>query len=190
MNILIVSSNIVTAWDEKAIGSKIVKPNEFMVALHKAVAAHDSANDRQPGQHYIVLSPEANDMVSSGVGPASANEEDYVLRAHRGQVSAYLKRPLAAPVTSVAVVIYTAAAYLSDPECEQEESRRVTADNPSHVLVAVLAAAGPPSPLSPYRLVHSLAGGNLVAAMWGVEEIHAKAVESINYHSNWSVVAD
>jgi hypothetical protein len=54
----------------------------------------------------------------------------------------------------------------------------------------VLGFAGPESPLPPYRLVWNLAGGNLEAALWTAEEIHAKAKAAIDYDNEWSTVAD
>ena len=58
------------------------------------------------------------------------------------------------------------------------------------MLVAVLAFAGPKAPLSPYRLVHNLAGGNNEAAQWTADEIRAKALESKVYYDEWCTVAD
>jgi hypothetical protein len=163
---------------------------EFMGVLTRSVAAHDPGLDRQPGQHYIVLPPEANQLVSCGVGLRSHDHWAYVLREHRGQVGAYLRRFLAADTTTVACVVYTNAAYLLDPDCDEEERLRITSEAKSHVLVAVLASCGQNSPLSPYRLVHNLAGGNLEAQQYTAEEIRAKCRESLEFHNQWVEVAD
>jgi hypothetical protein len=56
--------------------------------------------------------------------------------------------------------------------------------------VAVLAAAGRESPLSPYRFAWNLAGGNHEAETWTADEIRAKAKEIMAYDGKWSTVAD
>jgi hypothetical protein len=183
-------SEIVTAFDDKTIGTKVMSPRTFLLELEKAIQAHDPAKDRQPGQHFIVM-PSALHMVSAGVGPASMNPDHYVLRFHREKVSAYLKREFAAPVESLAVVVYTMEAYRKDPDCTPAEIARVEAQDATHVLVAVLAGAGPKAtPHTPFRLVHNLAGGNLEAQQWTAEEIRAKCKDSLDYHNAWSTVAD
>lgn len=184
-------SEIVTSFNDMTIGSKVLNPKAFMSLLEGCIANHDPSRDRQPGQHFISLPQEANNLVSGGVGPSSNDPDHYVLRFHREKVSAYLKRQFAAPVDSVAVVVYTMAAYQFDPDCTTEEIQRVQDEGASHVLVAVLASSGPKvSPLTPFRLVHNLAGGNLEAQQYSADEIRAKAKESLLYHNAWSTVAD
>ncbi|OGZ33046.1 MAG: hypothetical protein A2174_01840 [Candidatus Portnoybacteria bacterium RBG_13_41_18] len=128
--------------------------------------------------------------VSAGVGVRSTTPEDYILREYRGQVDLYLQRWLAAPVESLAVIVYTTEAYLSDPDVKSEEAARIQQSGATHVLVAVLASAGPKAPLSPKRFVHNLAGGNKEAVQWTADEIRHKAAEVKAYHDKWCVVAD
>ena len=141
----IIFSNIVTAFNSKTIGSKVIDPVGFGIALHQAIGSrkHDFAKGTVPGQALIDL-PDAEVYVSAGVGKRSINPDDYVLREHRGRVDAYLNREHAAKVESVKVVVYTHAAYLADPDITPDEAERVK--GASHVLVAVLASAGPRSP--------------------------------------------
>jgi hypothetical protein len=128
-------------------------------------------------------------FVSAGVGPRSKNPQDYVLREHRGVVSAYLKREFAALVTGVALVVYTREAYVRDPDVTREEAERL--HDATHIIVAVLAYAGPEaSPLPPYRLVWNLAGGNREAATYTADEIRGKAKAAIDFDNAWSTVAD
>ncbi|MBI4434843.1 hypothetical protein HY635_03475 [Candidatus Uhrbacteria bacterium] len=144
-----------------------------------------------PGQHYIVLPREANKAVSAGVGRRTDSPESYMLRVHRGRVSAYLNRYLAADVESVAVVVYTRKAYLADPDVQADpkEAERI-GSAVTHVIVAVLASAGPNPPLTPFRFVANLAGGNNEALAWTADEIRAKALEIAAYADGWDVVAD
>lgn len=186
----IVNSDIVSAFDaEGVIGSKVTDHESFMRVVTAAVESHDFAAERVPGQGFIQV-PEAATFVSAGVGKTTTDPKDYVCREHRGQVSAYLRREHAAPTEGCAVVMYTTEAYLSDPDVTEEEAARVKAAEATHVLVAVLAFAGPKSPLPPYRFVHNLAGGNKEAQVWSADEIRSKAKESLDYWNDWTTVAD
>lgn len=180
-------SSIVTTFDVAAIGTKVVDPEGFWRAAETAVALHDFAADRVPGQGHVDC-PAAIPCVSAGVGLRLTDPDAYVCRLHRGRVGAYLRREHAAPVESCALVVYTRAAYLVDPDVTPEEAARV--GDAAHVLVAVLASAGPASPLTTHRLVANLAGGNREALAWTAEEIRAKAREVARYDALWSVVAD
>lgn len=182
-------SDVCSAFNEKVIGTRITSIDHFFDVAKEAIRRHDFSTDRVPGQGYIEC-PELIPFVSAGVGPRSSNPDDYVCREHRGVVGAYLRRELAAKTESVALVVYTKAAYLADPDVTPEEAARIEGSGATHVLVAVLASAGPQSPLPPYRLVWNLAGGNNEAALWTADEIRAKAKAAIDYDSAWSVVAD
>ena len=182
-------SNICSAGSSEAIGSRITSDAGFTAAALKAIEAYDFSTARVPGQGFIQC-PEAVPFVSAGVGPRSKDPKDYVLREHRGVVSAYLKREFAAPVSGCALVVYTRDAYFRDPDVTPAEAARIDASGATHVIVAVLAFAGPESPLPPYRLVWNLAGGNREAATWSADEIRAKAKAAIDYESAWVTVAD
>lgn len=186
-------AGILSAFSSVVVGSKVVDSAAFLAALEVAVAGHDISRDRVPGQHFIVMPPEAYCTVSAGVGLKEGwREEDYIVRMHRGQPTLCLKREFAAAVESLACVVYTRQAYLADPDVQKDpaEIARVEALEATHTVVAVLASAGPKAPLTPYRLVHNLAGGNKEAALWSTEEIHVKAEESLKYWDKWAVVAD
>jgi hypothetical protein len=190
--IVLANAHIVTAFNHSAIGSRVIDRAPFLNATKRAIAAHDFSKDRVPGQALLDV-PEAVPHVSAGVGPRSTEPEDYVLREHRGQVTAYLKRTCAAKVESCKLVVYTREAYLRDPDIDAAEASRIditVGGTATHVLVAVLAAAGPESPHSPYRFVWNLAGGNREAATWTTDEIRAKAKAVIEYDKSWAPVAD
>ncbi len=190
--IRLICADILSAFYALTVGTKVTDPERFLAAFPAAIAAHDPTTDRVPGQHFIVLSPEFRAWVSAGVGRRTQDPADYVLRTHRGGVSAFLHRRLAAGVEGVAVVVYTAAAYLADPEVNESEneSARVRESGATHVIVAVLAFAGPQAPLTPHRLVSNLAGGNKEALTWSADEIRAKAKAVAGYWDDWEVVAD
>lgn len=94
----------------------------------------------------------------------------------------------------LALVVYTREAYLADPDLQKPEEAgeraRIMVSDGTHVIVAVLAHAGPKSPLPPNTLVHNLAGGNHEAAKWSTEEIRGIAKESEAYWNEWCAVAD
>ena len=189
MEINLAAADIVTAFSAQTIGSKVTDHRRFIEVAWRAILAYDFEAQTIPGQGFLMC-PDAIPFVSAGVGPRSSDASHYVCREHRGVVSAYLRREHAAEVTGCALVAYTKAAYLADPDVTAEETARIERLGATHVLVAVLAFAGPKSPLSPYRLAWNLAGGNREALVWTADEIRAKAKESIDYDNNWSPVAD
>ncbi len=192
-------ANILQAFNDKCVGSKVTEPVHFMRYVEARVKAFPFDEQTTPGQGYMTLPQTACEHVSAGVGRHIKCYDDdvaidcYVLRRWRGKVGAYLKREHAAKVESVAVVVYTRAAYMCDPDvqADEDEKVRVNHEELSHVIVAVLAGAGPKAPAyTPGRLVSNLAGGNKDALAWTADEIRAKAVESAGYDSEWGVVAD
>ena len=187
--IKLVTANIVTAFSDVTVGTKVTDAANFLAAATAAVESFDFEAQTVPGQGFIMC-PEAVPFVSAGVGVRRPHPSFYVCREHRGAVSAFLRREFAAPVTGCALVAYTAEAYFADPDVTPEEKVRVMALDATHVLVAVLAFAGPKAPLSPYRLVGNLGGGNNEALTWTADEIRAKAKESMAYDAEWAVVAD
>ncbi len=188
-HIIIKNADILTAFDEATIGSKVEERQEFLNYLTEAINETDFNSCRQPGQAYIKLPSTCNWTVSAGVGKRTLNPFTYVTRVHREKVGLFLNRLYATEIVdNVAVVVYTLEAYMNDPDITKEEAKRV--QGASHILVAVLASCGPPSPLSPGRFVHNLAGGNKEAMLWSADEIREKAKEISEYSNDWCVVAD
>jgi hypothetical protein len=187
--IRLLRSNICTGFGPMAIGTRVQRTGPFLSGAIDAIEKYDFTTGKVPGQGFIVA-PELVEYVSAGVGRRSEDPNHYVCREHRGIVSAYLKREYAAVATGCALVVYTKDAYLADPDVTTEEAALVTAEGATHVLVAVLAFAGPDSPLPTYRLVWNLAGGNREALVWTADEIRAKAKAAIDYDNLWSTVAD
>lgn len=174
------------------IGSKVIDTDSFMAALTSAVDSHDSSGDRAEGQHFVHLPESAWSSVSAGVGHKSKDPDDYVVRTHRGQPGMFLRRDKAAEVEGLACVVYTRDAYLNDPDIadEPEEEARIKASDCTHVIVAVLAFAGPKAALTPYRLVYNLAGGNNEVNDWDMFDVRTNAKETLEYWNTWAVVAD
>jgi hypothetical protein len=160
----IVVSDICTAFAKQTIGSKVLFEETFMGYLEQVVLSHDGSNDRVPGQHFIVLPEKMHELVSAGDGLKSDNPDDYVVRHHREGPKMFLKRHLAGEVKFLAAVVYTWDAYLEDPDVTAKEIDRILTQHhdpkPTHVLVAVIASSGPSAPVTPFRFVHNLAGGN------------------------------
>jgi len=183
-------SNIVTAFDNKTIGSKVINKVEFFCMLEEEIKNFSFLDCRQPGQAYMELPEKFNKLVSAGVGKRTLNPDDYVVRLYREKVGLYLKRKFASKVNKVACVVYTIDAYLNDPDLEEEEKEFLGHCDFTHMLVAVLAFADNNNPLTPNRFIHNLAGGNNEALLWTADEIREKAKE-INTHSKeWCPVAD
>ena len=196
-----INANILQAFDDTAVGTRVVQPYLFMRHLSAAVAVFDFDAQTTPGQGFVSLPKEAFSSVSAGVGEKKyaidelSGEPDpgaYIMRPWRGSMNVSLKRDYAAEVEGLAAIIYTTDAYLADPDVarDSDEVSRVEATGASHIIVAVLAFAGPKAPLSPGRLVSNLAGGNKNALAWNADTIREKAKESAAYAAEWSVVAD
>lgn len=185
-------SNVCAAFNNlfnnPVVGTKVTDMGRFMSALAEGLRAYNTANDRVPGQHFVIV-PEAMPYVSAGVGRRGAfGTNQYVVREHRGRMEAFLKRQYAAPLTGVAVVVYTKEAYMADPEVTREEVASL--GDCTHVVVAVLGFAGPTPPLSPYRFVSNLAGGNNEALTYTADQIRQMAKDIKAYDDEWCVVAD
>jgi len=194
--IQVVSSNIVTAFDEKTVGSKVTNLETFHFLLKKAIEQHDFTLDKTPGQAVLDLtsiSPMAlvRACVSGGIGRKSDNPADYVVRTYRGLPHMFLRRPFAEPVEFLRAVVYTRDAYLNDPDVltDPGEAKRVQETDCTHVLVAVLAGVVE-SPVSPFRFVANLAGGNRDYEKMSREELVALAVKIKEYGETWATVAD
>ena len=187
-------ANIVTAFDENTIGSKIIDSKVFLEILERAIEYTAFENQKVPGQALIPLTAwtsatkMATQCVSSGVGKRTDNIDDYIIREHRGHIGMYLKRHLAALFDELDVVVYTKDAYLKDPDVNEEEINRVK--DATHILVAVLASSGPRSPLSPGRFVKNLAGGNRNMDDVTVEHLKDTARGIAKYYDVWCTVAD
>lgn len=193
MDIHVGVSKICSAMKPMTVGSKVINEKGFWKEVYNKIRETDFNSQEIPGQ-VVVDCPAAIRHVSSGVGKKPANEwmlanpgGNYVLREHRGDVHRYLKRCFAAPVESCQLVLYTFAAYKLDPEVDPNE---FAGNHPTHVLVAVIAAAGPKAPLPPGRLVSNLAGGNRAALTWDADTIRKKCMETNEYWSTWCTVAD
>ncbi len=187
-------ASILTAFKEKTVGTKVdtANSNDFFGFLGNEVEKFDFATQGMPGQGYIVCPPLMHTLVSAGIGRRDLNPNSYVIREHRGRVGLYLKRCYAANVTSLACVVYTREAYLADPDVRKDEKEFLAfaKSETTHVLVAVLASAGPKAPLTPERFLKNLGGGNNEAFAWTADEIRAKAKEIAEYDDAWCVVAD
>lgn len=169
------------------VGTRVLAREAFFEALKASLETEASRVEFAPGQFNVTMSPEHFPLVSSGVGKNTDNLEDYVLRKHRGKVGAYLRREFAAPVTSLEVTVYTAEGYNNDPDVKSLGDS--CPENAKAVVVSVRAGTGP-SPLSPHRLIHNLAGGNNAAKQWTAEKIRSLAEESNTYWSKWTTVSD
>ncbi|MFN8389827.1 MAG: hypothetical protein U0136_06020 [Bdellovibrionota bacterium] len=196
---MIIRANIVTAFNDSTIGTKVTDRKAFDTLLNAAVAGHDfTAEDASKGivrgQGFVMLPAETIDFVVSGVGRHTHDPDDYVVRKHRGAVGLFLRRDKAEPATGVAAVVYTREAYLADPDVLQdsEELARVTASDASHVLVAVLAFAGPKATVGFERFVKNLAGGNNSYQPGNTthEALVTEAQKVVEYHDTWCTVAD
>lgn len=189
-NISFAISDICSAFNSKTIGSKVIHHDAFFKILGEATKQFDWSSCRVDGQAKIKLPVEANSAVSCGVGLSIDNSSYYVLRSHRGKVSAYLKREYAEQTRSVHVILYTKEAFLKDPDVTDEEREGIIESLCTHVVVAVLADVTDNPQLGAYRFVHNLAGGNREALVWTADEIREQAKSIISRENKYVTVAD
>ena len=176
-------SNICTAFERSTIGSKVINSREFFMYLKGAMKDYDVSRDRVPGQHFIVLPVEAYWTVFAGDGKKTDSADDYVIRNHREGPKMFLRRACAGEVSFLACVVYTREAYMADPDYNPEEPLPAGA---THVVVAVIASSGPAAPVTPYRFVHNLAGGNNAYAAPKCEDMDDKEViDCLQGHIDW-----
>ncbi len=181
------NARIVTAYNDVTIGTKVTDHEPFKKLLKEAVRKH-KFDDLGHGQ---ILLPGAKDMVSCGVArlkdvPSPAG---FHLRPYRGDNHLFAKRKHAITAEHVAAIVYTREAYAADPD-----EGGLLADC-THVLIAVLGWAGEQQtpPVTPWRFVNNLAGGNASyspARGYTWEKCVEEAKESHDYWAQWVVVAD
>jgi hypothetical protein len=183
-------SNVCKAFDAQAVGSKVFAREAFFQLLRRQV---EEKKEELQGQNFLHLPIEATYAVSVGVAPRTQNADDYCVRMWRGVAQAFLKRAKSLPPPErVAVVLYSREAYLADPDTQKDEAEfaRVQASSCPWVVVAVLAFLGPKAPVSPFRFVANLAGGNNEYTNLGISEVKLLAKQVLDYDQNWCVVAD
>jgi hypothetical protein len=191
----LINSNIVTAFSDKAIGTKVLDGNRFCERLADAIVKNKDAFvfGKTSGQAVIEIVGPDYSFVSGGMGRKSKRPEDYVIREYRGQAQMFLKRHLAEPIKSLRAVVYTKEAYLNDPDtkADPEEFDRIAKTDATHVLVAILAETVE-STVSPYRFVCNLAGGNLDYAEGKMtfSELVELAKKVKAFSEEWRIVAD
>ena len=144
-----------TAFDLVNIGTKVIHPTRFIELVREVIEEFDFERQTVPGQAVLSLPPEAVWCVSCGVGRRVHDSGEYLARPYRGTVGLFLRRQHAAKAESVSAVVYTKDAYLQDPDVEKDrdEFNRIQHSNATHILVAVLAAAGPNPPVTFERFV-------------------------------------
>ena len=183
-------SNVCHAFDGSSIGTKVVLPKAFIAAVTVAIP---SASFNDNGHAFITLDKSvAKAAVSAGVGHPTSNPEDYVLRSHRGVVSAFLNRCNAVDIEGCSVIVYTYEGYMSDPDIneDREEQERIKSKEPDYIVVAVLGFAGPKPQVSAHRFVANLSGGNKDFDGMTSSEIVNAAKAVMAYSAEWDVVSD
>lgn len=186
----IVPADILSAFNSNGVGTRVTDRATFEQILDDAVTDHDFAADEIPGQGSIVMPASVIPTVSCGVGRRSADRSHYHVRAHRGVDGLFLDRSHAATAEGVTAIVYTIDAYGKDPDVTPEELERVKGLGATHVLVAILASAGPRAPYGVQRLIRNLAGGNRQAEVWDGDRIRTLLSDSLAYSDAWSTVAD
>ena len=172
----------------EAIGTFVRRPMALQVAIEEALLQYKFPEN---GQGFVSL-PEADwCYVLPGVARRTTNPEDYCNRLHRGKVGQFLDRTkVALPALSgVAAIIYTREAFLADPQTSDAEKQAFIEAGHTHCWVTTLAFAGPKPPVTSWRFVVNLAGGNAAYETMTRDELVEMAQSIEAYEAEWAVVA-
>jgi hypothetical protein len=184
-------SNIVTAFDEKTIGSKVINSYEFIMDLSNSIREFQELFLNN-GQALIPL--KNPDNVSCGIALRSGIPlEGFHAKLYRDEVSLYAKRNYALKADHISAVVYTIQAYKADPQVSLEEVKELEEKQVDYVLVAVLASVGPKPPMGSGRFVRNLAGGNNRYKSengYTLEQAITEAQEIVSYEQRYITVAD
>lgn len=175
-------------FSASAIGTFVSKPAALHTAVEQALESYDMPEN---GQGFVSLPEEAWDCVLPGVARRTSNPEDYCNRLHRGKVGQFLRRDKVAlpDLDGVAAIVYTREAFLADPQTSDEEKAAFVEAGYTHCWVTTLAFAGPKPPVSSWRFVVNLAGGNVSYETMTKEQLVEMAQSIEAYEAEWAVVA-
>ena len=208
-----ISANAVgTIANQQRWSTDIPKQHEIQGLIEKAIESYEFP---ESGQGYIKLPEEACELVLSGAAPLrdrivltggdrtfssprDFGEDDFHVRIHRGEPHAVLKRRVALEIGKppgralipdwVAAIVYTAEAFLADPDLLESEEQEFIEGCYTHSLITILSGKGPKAPVSSRRFVRNLAGGNATFNDMSLEELKAMAKEIVEYERNWITV--
>jgi hypothetical protein len=166
-----------SAFEPIAVGSRIIGGSHAKVLemIEQAIAEHDPSHDLRPGQLSLCLPEEANGLVLCGVGRKTKFSHDYHVKMHRGAPTLCLNREHSLPTEWVHATVYTKAAMLEDPQIDEQDHKML--DVHTHCLVSLRAGVGEDDPLTMYRFVSNLAGGNLNVQDMTLAQIQQTAKE-------------
>jgi hypothetical protein len=148
------------------------------------------------GQHTVSMPAQALRYISGGVGMRSNREDDYIYARHREQVGKYLKREFTLNPSSATAIVYTATAYLNDPDVqanpnEYKRATELVSNGAGFFLVTVISYETTQlPPIGIARFVRNLAGGNNAYKTMTREQILDMARSSLSYWSRYSTIAD
>ena len=171
-----------------AIGTFVRAPVSLQRDIEMALESYKMPEN---GQGFVSLPEEAWVSVLPGVARRTTNPEDYKNALHRGKVGQFLDRTkVELPALSgVAAIVYTREAFLADPQTSDEEKAAFVEAGYTHVWVTTLAFAGPKPPVTSWRFVVNLAGGNASYETMTKEELVEMAQSIEAYEAEWAVVA-
>jgi len=171
-----------------AIGTFVKDPETLSRIVSEAVASFEFPEN---GQGFVVLPEAAKDCVLPGVALRTPNVGDYCLREHRGEISEYINRNTAdlGQCDMVAAIVYTAEAFLADPQTSEEEKAAFSEAGYTHCWVTTLGNKGPKPPVGAWRFAVNLAGGNAAYANATRAQLVEEAREIQEYWSTWGTVA-
>ena len=189
-----------TAFDQVTVGTKVLAQAGFLEHLTTAI---ENEHGGDFDSRFLELPRDAFPLVRAGVASLEGlTQDDLHIRKYRDEWGIFANSKKAAIVEGLSCLVYHLDGYTADPEADEEHVSTLRDKGTTHVLVAILAAAGPETPLSSHRLVRNIAGGNKawtpeallpgddVGILNLLTKISREAIKTVGYEKNWIVVAD
>jgi hypothetical protein len=171
-----------SAFEDATVGSKVIDSPAFFSYLEEALP--------NINRKYVPMLEESFKTTLGGVGkiPTLMSPEKSQVATHRKEKGLYLAREYACEVSGLGVIVYTYDEYANDAQGVPHDLAKM--EGCTHVIVAVLAAAGPEPPVSPKRFLANIAGGNKDFMGLTYAEYAEMAEEVLDYAECYMPVAE
>tara|TARA_R110000824_G_scaffold289937_1_gene478470 strand:- start:297 stop:893 length:597 start_codon:yes stop_codon:yes gene_type:complete len=169
--------------DGSSVGTILRDPTTWSQVQDAILAGIQSTEPQVWGGIFVQLPPETFGLLYAGAipKPDSTRDSDFVIRTHREIQSMYFRRDLVSPDAlepqSAMAIVYTAEAFLADPEVTPEEIADFKSCGATHGLINIVATGGTPTKPETgcTRFVKGLAGGNKAYETMSKEDLVALA---------------
>jgi hypothetical protein len=194
MTINVKVSSFAIQFNETGVGSRVLDRARLIDFTSKRLETYKfpvegDDNFVNEGEGVMPLN-EALETVGSGTASrADCEEADIFPHVHRDVEEMFASRDKACKAEGLSMVMYTWANYSSNNGVKPEEKLSLAeGEEPTHIIVAVLASAGPDPQVSEVRFLANLEGGKYDNMSFEEQDVLADKV--IAYNEKWITVCD